>query len=285
MYVPIACGKCYECRKAKGREWQIRLLEELKNDRQCYFTTLTFSNESMLKIDPKNEMDANEFAARAFQLFRKRWYKATKKGIKHWLVTELGHGKRSVNDKLSTQRIHLHGFIWISENQKELFEKTWGYGFIDWGQYVNEKSIAYCVKYVSKVDEAHPHFQSKILTSKGIGRNFVYSSDFERKKYKREKTEEFYRLNNGVKVSMPIYYRNKLYSDEEREKLWIQKIEKAERYVCGQRIDVSTKKGMLNYLNVRQFQAERTTRLGYPEQPWEKKKYQKCTQILQDWKN
>ena len=28
-YVPMACGKCYECRKKKAREWRIRLAEEI----------------------------------------------------------------------------------------------------------------------------------------------------------------------------------------------------------------------------------------------------------------
>lgn len=284
LYVPIACGKCYECRKAKGREWQIRLSEEFKKDRKCYFTTLTFSDESMKEIDPENKMDANEFAARAVELFRKRWYKFKESGIKHWLVTELGHGKRSVNDKLSTERIHLHGFVWIEEYEKEDFERIWKYGYVDFGQYVNERSIGYCVKYVSKVDEKHPNFQAKILTSKGIGKGFVDNTDFQRKKFKGKKTEEYYRLPNGVKLSMPIYYRNKLYSEEEREELWLNKLDKQERYVCGQRIDISTKEGIMNYLKVREYQADRTTRLGYPEEPWAKKRYEKCVNILGNWK-
>ena len=30
MYVPIACGNCFECMKKKAREWKIRLNEEIK---------------------------------------------------------------------------------------------------------------------------------------------------------------------------------------------------------------------------------------------------------------
>ena len=31
-YVPVGCGKCIECMKQKKREWQVRLLEEIKHD-------------------------------------------------------------------------------------------------------------------------------------------------------------------------------------------------------------------------------------------------------------
>ena len=32
---------------------------------------------------------------------------------------------------------------------------------------------------------------------------------------------------------MPIYWRNKIYNDEEREKLWLYKLNKQERYICA----------------------------------------------------
>ena len=38
---------------------------------------------------------------------------------------------------------------------------------------------------------------------------------------------------------MPIYYRNKIYSEEEREKLWIQKLNSNTRYILGEKIDIS----------------------------------------------
>ena len=30
--VPIGCGECKECRKAKQREWQVRLKEDIKHN-------------------------------------------------------------------------------------------------------------------------------------------------------------------------------------------------------------------------------------------------------------
>ena len=52
-YVPIGCNKCIECKKKRKREWQVRLLEEIKNDNKGTFVTLTFSNEEYTKIFEK----------------------------------------------------------------------------------------------------------------------------------------------------------------------------------------------------------------------------------------
>ena len=43
-----------------------------------------------------------------------------------------------------------------------------------------------------------------------------------------------YRCKNGAKINLPIYYRNKIYTEEERELLWIQKLNKGEVYVMDQ---------------------------------------------------
>ena len=34
--VPIECGKCMECKKRKSREWQIRLLEDVRHEKSFY---------------------------------------------------------------------------------------------------------------------------------------------------------------------------------------------------------------------------------------------------------
>ena len=50
LAVPIGCGKCMECLKQKGREWQVRLMEEIKSNKNGIFVTLTFSNESIQNL-------------------------------------------------------------------------------------------------------------------------------------------------------------------------------------------------------------------------------------------
>ena len=47
-------------------------------------------------------------------------------------------------------------------------------------------------------------------------------------------------MRNGGKLNLPIYYRNKLFTEEDREKLFLDKIEKGIVYVLGTKIDLKT---------------------------------------------
>ena len=180
-YVPIACGQCMECMKAKSREWQTRLMEEIKTSTNGKFVTLTFSEEQLnkikqkvireIKINEKNYQNKdieNEIARTATRLFLERWRKLHKKSIRHWLVTELGHQ--------GTERIHMHGILFTDKTKEEI-EQIWKYGMIWIGKYVNEKTINYIVKYIYKQDEQHKSYKPKILasivTGKQIGRAHV----------------------------------------------------------------------------------------------------------------
>ena len=151
------------------------------------------------------------------RLFLERIRKATKKSIRHWLITERGQEE--------TERYHLHGLIWDDGNGF-LTREYWSYGFTFIGQYVNEKTINYVTKYMLKKDKKHEDFISTVLCSKGIGNGYLKRADEETNIFNREKTKELYTTRTGLKLNLPKYYRNKIYTEEEREKLWIQKIEK-----------------------------------------------------------
>ena len=92
-------------------------------------------------------------------------------------------------------------------------------------------------------------------------------------KYQEDKTDETYRLPNGTKSALPIYYRNKIYTDEEKEKLWLNKLDKQERYINGTKISV--KNGEELYYKVLKTAQETNKRLGYGdrEKDWNKKEY------------
>ena len=95
------------------------------------------------------------------------------------------------------------------------------------------------MKYITKVDEDHKGFKAVILTSAGIGKQYTENKHKKDKnKYQGDKTDETYRLPNGAKSALPIYYRNKIYTDEEKEELWLNKLDKQERYVNGTKISV-----------------------------------------------
>jgi hypothetical protein len=275
LYVPAGCGKCMECKKQKSREWNVRLQEEIRHNNKGKFVTLTFSNESIKEL--VNEIKGlngynldNEIATLATRRFLERWRKKYKKSVKHWLVTELGGN--------GTENIHLHGILWTDESA-ETINKIWKYGFT-WvgdknnGGYVNEKTINYVTKYVTKTDAKHKEYNSKILCSAGIGKNYINRYDAQQNKYNGTETKETYITRQGTRLAMPIYYRNKIYSEEEREQLWLQKLDKEERYICGEKIDI--KFGEENYYKTLEYYRDKNKRLGYgsDEKNWEQKRYE-----------
>lgn len=276
LLVPVGCGKCMECRKQKAREWRVRLSEEIRKDKNGKFVTLTFDEKQLSKLteEVKEEykgMDNeylinNEVATIAVRRFLERWRKKYKKSVKHWLITELGQKK--------TERIHLHGIIFTSE-KNEVIEEKWMYGNVYIGEYVNEKTIGYITKYLSKTDEKHKEYKGIVLTSPGIGKGYMERKDWENNKYRIGKTEEVYITRNGLKLAMPIYLRNKIYTEDEREKLWLEKLDKQIRYINGVKIDVS--KGDEIYFKRLAVEREKNKRLGYggDETNWDEAKYKK----------
>ena len=64
----------------------------------------------------------------------------------------------------------------------------------------------------------------KIMCSAGIGKQWTKGIGAKRARYVPCETLEEYRGVDGAKRGLPIYYRNLIYTDEEREKLWIEKL-------------------------------------------------------------
>lgn len=264
-YIPVACGNCIECRKKKQREWRVRMLEEIKHDKTGQFITLTFSEEHLEMIEKGIGLDgkktnedetkeANTVATRAVRKFLERWRKKYKKSVKHWLIVELGHN--------NTERVHLHGIIFTKKSKEEI-EEIWKYGRIEVGYDMNERCVNYVMKYITKVDGDHPGFIGRILTSKGIGSKYITSYNAKKNKYVPRGTDERYKLNNGEKIGLPQYYRRKIYNDEEREELWIEKLNKEEMYVMGNKIDISTEKGKKELKTATEYARRKSVQRGY----------------------
>ena len=54
---------------------------------------------------------------------------------------------------------------------------------------------------------------------------YLKREDAKRHVYKKGETNESYRMRNGGKLNLPIYYRNKLFTEEEREKLFLENLD------------------------------------------------------------
>lgn len=260
LHIPVGCKKCIECKKQKSREWQIRLTEDVKYNTNGVFVTLTFNDIEMKKLN--NEIDKNiqgyerdnAIAKLATKRFRERWRKRTGKSPRHWLITELGHK--------GTERIHMHGIIWTDE--REYIKKHWDYGYV-WiqkqGKNVGGAVTTYITKYITKVDTKHKEYKEIILCSAGIGKKFTEQDKIGYYEFKDDKTNEQYITKNRTKLGMPIYYRNKLWSEEEREKLWINRLNKEVRYVLGQ--EISIKNSLREYFAVLEEARMKNEAMGY----------------------
>lgn len=291
LKVPIPCGRCMECRNKEARNWSVRLMEDIKHHRNAKIVTLTLTDEMVadyaeaakykIKGGGKDrvkvrvhlegyELD-NEIATIAVRRFTERWRKEFKKAPRHWLITELGHN--------GTENVHLHGMIWTDESS-ETIRKHWkAFVRIDKKQWVNGQTINYMVKYVKKQDNDHKEYKAKVLNSKGIGGDYVITNNARLNKYRervgQNKTRESYRQSDGRERALPTYWRNKIYSDEEKEKLWIEKLDENVRWVNGYKIDIS--KGEEEYYKVLKREQIRNNRLGYgnDEKNWKQKAYEK----------
>lgn len=229
-YIPTKCGCCIECRKEKQREWRVRLEEERRSN-FGYFTTLTIGPEGIKEIESitglKWEENPNEIATKALRLFLERVRKNTKKSIKHWCITELGE---------KNDRIHLHG-IFFGQRAAEMIKKHWKYGFVFIGGYCNSRSINYMTKYMLKVDIKHPTFKQIVLASAGIGAGYTDRLDYlwQKQNYKRIEVAT-YTFRNGTKMAMPRYYKNKIFTEKERERMWINNLNRGLLWIYGEKV-------------------------------------------------
>lgn len=271
LYVPIGCGKCYECKRQKAQSWRVRLYEELKVQKHAYFVTLTFAPKELEKLcNEHNCTESNAIATIAVRRFLERWRKQHKKSVKHWLITELG--------QTNTERIHLHGILFPEfPINNEYLEKMWKYGKADTGQFCNMQTINYIVKYVTKVDITHKNYEPIILCSAGLGENFVHTYGAKATyRYRKGDSPEYYTLNNGRRVALPIYYRNKLYTEKEREQLWTDRLDKDEIYVNGIRIqNIESQESQNYYYRLLKEQQRWNNNIGYgnTSEEWQKEPY------------
>ena len=227
--VPISCGMCYECKRKKGREWAIRLQEEIKAQKEKWFITLTFNNEKYKHFHnfTPNHNNAynkeNAICAKAVDEFLNRWRRKHKKNPKHWFITELGGGRY--------EHVHIHGIIICTKEQIETLSERWENGYVYIGNECSTRTANYITKYITKEDKLHKTYKPIILSSAKIGEAYIHTE-----RAKKDKQNGYYTTTQGKKLPIPEYYGRLLYTDEERENEWIKKLESGEMYIGGTKV-------------------------------------------------
>lgn len=206
----VPCGKCPQCVRRRQRDWKVRIMAEHKvfNYRGCFFVTLTFDDDHLLKYwkgdgSPCITQNFKDYdLPRIVRLFLERVRKKTGKSVRHVFIPEFG------NPLKHTGRLHLHGLLFGCTLSREDLLSCWSNGFIHVHYYCDARTSGYITKYLTK-DMSNP---TPVFVSAGIGSSLVCPGT-------RKMAERILRgidtdtriCFNGYKYGMPLYIYNKLF--------------------------------------------------------------------------
>jgi len=196
----LPCGKCPNCLKRRISNWSFRLMQEDKVSSCSLFVTLTYENP------PITENGFMNLDKRDLQLFFKKLRKKTT-GLKYYAAGEYG-GERA--------RPHYH--IIMFNVEPYLIESTWGLGHVHIGE-VNEASVGYTLKYMFKPRKIPLHQRDDrqrefSLMSKGLGKNYLSNAV---RRWHIDGDRLYCVIEDGKKISLPRYYRDKIFTPEQLE--------------------------------------------------------------------
>lgn len=189
MLVP--CGSCAICKFNLVQDWAIRIFHEAQYNCTALFVTLTYA------VAP------NELQKSDLQKWLKRLRK--KKDVRYFAVGE--YGKKFC-------RPHYHVILFTNEiiTHSDIYD-TWKHGFVHVG-HLTQQSTMYVLKYMLKASpesDRSPPFRlmsrrpgigaKKVEQLVGIEKNFLYL--------------------NGFKKRMPRYYKDKLFTKQQKQAMRI----------------------------------------------------------------
>lgn len=129
-----------------------------------------------------------------------------KQSFKYYGVSEYG---------TKTQRPHFHAIMINQKPYSSKFEKdvrkTWDLGFSMTGD-VTASSIRYVIKYMSKRLKNTPEYceEPKTFISKNLGAEYLDNA-----KHHIDNDLLTVRLDNGVKIPLPLYYKHRIWNTPE----------------------------------------------------------------------
>lgn len=197
----VPCNKCYGCRYNRQAGWIFRINKEAEGHTSALFITLTYETAPLTKNGLQTLVKSD------LQKFIKRIRKDNRTQVKYFGCGEYG-GK--------TKRPHYHLILFGADREK--VTEKWTQGFVHFGE-VTEASISYTTKYMLKGEKEvlHPDDdRSEIfqVMSKGLGKSYL--SERMIKWHKASPQNRVYLpLKDGIKVPMPRYYRQKIYTEGE----------------------------------------------------------------------
>lgn len=205
----VPCGKCHNCKKRRASGWSFRLVQEGRVHNTAFFITLTYDTRHV-PITQRGFMSLKKSDLQKYWKKVRKQYPPRK--IKYYAVGEYGD---------QTERPHYHAIVYgaLEEDLREQWKK----GQVHVGA-VTEASIGYTLKYLDKPvtipkhrnDDRVPQFSTM---SKGIGKNYVENRENIQWHHQDMLNRYYLETLDGKKIAIPRYYKERLYSDEERDYL------------------------------------------------------------------
>ena len=204
--ITVPCGKCLSCLSRRRDDWSFRLKQEVKICTSAFFITLTYSDENL----PRSDCGLPCVSKRDVQLFMKRLRKSIEPfKIRYFLVSEYGS---------KTFRPHYHFILFNlpkSFDVDKIIKDAWQKGNIDVGT-VTAASIHYVTKYCLSYAELPKNFERPfMLCSRKPALGSNYLTDNMREWHNDDLKN--YIVSDGYKQCLPRYYRDRLFSKEQRE--------------------------------------------------------------------
>lgn len=233
-FVFVPCGKCSGCLARRASAWSFRLLQQEKYSSSAYFITLTYdsihvpiSRNGFLEL---RKSDLQGLFKRVRRTHDYNGVSASERCIKYFAVGEYG-GR--------FKRPHYHVLLFNAElelmfskgdilllkrsefNGKQVVRmKQWDKGHVTVGK-VEGASVGYVMKYISEPvknfklnnDSCRPFS----IMSNGLGIGYLNQEMFN---YHHEDLVNRMFCNvDGKKITMPRYYKDRLYNNSERKEI------------------------------------------------------------------
>lgn len=212
IYHEYPCGKCPACRTRRVQQWAYRLLEECNHHDRLFFPTFTYSDDRLplISVGDSHVMTLDR---KQIQDYVKRLRKNTGASFKYYFVGEYGG---------TTFRPHYHAIIYSDKLlDHEAIISDWRdvvdgdiLGNVFFGD-VRSASIKYVVGYLNKEvrwDDLDLRQRPFANISKGLGLGAL-TPQLESLIFNGVATEQEFIYFEGAKISVPRYFRDKVFPD------------------------------------------------------------------------
>jgi len=266
---PHPCGGCIACRTRKVNEWKVRCVHESGYWPRTTFATLTYDKENLPEGKTLVKSDLQKFFKRLrFRLSTEN----PPRTIKHFSCGEYGDPSRGRNHE--GNRPHYHSIIFgLGQNEEYLIKDVWGKGRVHLEPF-NEATAAYVAGYVYKKFSKELHLERY----GNVNRPFQIQSREIGARFAESESERFhndgYMTLQGVKYSLPRYYKRIVGENEKNKEEFILEQQKKQIEDYGKRdLDYFSKEAIaIRRASRRQLELNMKAKLQIEERLKEQKK-------------